>query len=493
MSCGEEEELPDFVSLFPEQEESETKTESETDRQTETETESDTEPPFVKRIRIVLPEQRSEDLYGRAKELGDAIADRTGIPYTVSDDGHLSDYHPDVYELVIGESKHPDCVYWMRGLKKDDYVCVAGRYSVVLGGKTEQATFLALQCFTEQFLPDADPWGLIEAGTYIAEKREYEREFVSWNGVELSEWQIVYEPSENGQARMLAERLRDEIDRISGYRLPMVSISDSEEKHRDILLSVCEELGEEVHLIPAKESTQLRAGNGVGLNLAVSEFLERLFLDPDGDGSCENRLEHSEVLRSEQSRFHMGLIIGDREMMWEQPSAVLAAVDWIRKNDWNAVFVSELREQTARYIWQNLADRTIHTWASEEYVASCMTDQNAEMLSETYASVSGVLFACQIGGEKGGFRWLAVQEGTELPAWILEHPIPLVITVCGNEEGALADATRIGLDCLCVKHVTTDGGSMVLSVYATSDLFSLQIEEQNQGIGMMDLWVTRLH
>ena len=74
--------------------------------------------PFASKLRIVLPKDGSVELYARVREIGDAVSEKTGLPYSVVFGGSPSSDHPAVYELVIGYGSHPDCDLYMKGLKK---------------------------------------------------------------------------------------------------------------------------------------------------------------------------------------------------------------------------------------------------------------------------------------------------------------------------------------------------------------------------------------
>lgn len=481
-SCEVEDELPDFSPLLSDESEG-----------LSSESDSEQEEPFATSIRIVLPEDRSIELYERAQTLGDAIAERTGIPYGIVNDKNSSTVPANVYELVIGESGHPDCALWMRGLKKDDYICAVGRYAAVIGGKSETATLLALDSFEERLLPGVTRGWFVPQGVQILEKTEYERGFVSWNGEELSNFTVVYDAVGGETLLRQAEFLCEEIDRISGYAVLCTPDRDTSSPKRFIRLLIEEELEQVVKLCPTEDGIILKAGTSLGLKKALDVFLERLFLDEDGDGDCENRLEHTELLLAEKSDFRLGYVVESPSAAWIHPETVATVTDWIRVAERDGMFVSELPEKNIRRLRENLFDWQWTVEETTEGIISFLTVTEDQRIFEDKTKPEGMLGAYRIGGSEGGFHWLVVKEGTELPEWVYEEGEPFLITVYGAEHGRLAQDSADKSDCLYNVAVEADGETRYFSVYSASSCLSVRIDMPVEGRGLIDLWVERLY
>ena len=480
-ACGAENELPDFTPLLSD------------DGEGDENSQGEAEEAFAQSIRIVLPADRSVTLYERAQMLGDAIAERTEIPYVIVTDQNLSASRADAYELVIGESEHPDCALKMRGLKKEDYVCAVGRYATVIGGRSEAATLLALDAFEQRLLPSVSRAAFVPQGVQILEKTEYERDFVSWNGEELSNFCIVYDAKGATFLRTLAEHLRDEIERVSGYVVPAVSENEVPSAKRMIRFSAEAEPEGTVRLCPTEEGISLRAETGVGLKTASDAFLDLLFLDEDGDGSCENRLDHAELLLAERSEFRLGCAISSFSEEPMSPEEVAAVTDWIQVGERDGVFLSEVSESNAQRILQNLYG---WQWISEEGAGGTVTfltvTEEQSILADGIES-EGILGAYRIGGERGGFLWLTVKEGTKLPLWVYEVEMPLLVTVYGGQDGRLAQDSVDGLDCLYNEETDVGGETLYFSVYATASRFSVALDAPAEGSAGFNLRVIRLY
>ncbi len=479
--------LPDFEPFF-----SETESESESVSESVSESEKEesqsslqTAAPFAKELRIVVSEGASETLLHRARALGEALAERTGLSYTIRDDVYLLAPNPDVYEIVLGKTNHTESLLWLASLKTDDYICVAGEAVALLGGRSEQTTIKALDAFCEKLLPLVTREQFMETGVAILERGSYDRGVISFNGVDLFDWQIVYEGE---LPRLQAELLRDEIQARSGYELEICTGASADASKRSMRLSL--EAGDTgmAHLIPTPEGVTLLGETGVGLRCAVEKLIRMLWDSADAEGNCQSALQVALAIPVERNRFHCSLLLGTDDLRWESPAEIVDISDWIWKGEQDAVAMAEMQEETVRSIRQNVFD--LYEWQTNS-LCELGIGKDASALGAEQAH-DGLLGGVRLGEEKGGILWLIVRAGSQLPAWVFQENLPFVVTVYGEESGELGEESAKQVDLLYHETVEANGKPLFVGVYSTVGQIHVEIEVLDKKAGVLDLWIERL-
>ena len=475
--CAEEQQLPDFTPLLSEGSES-----------IESENETRAEGlPFAREIRIILPESRSEALLLRAKALGDAIREKTGIVYTVLADKDAPLREEDAFEIVLGDADHADAERYLAGLKGEDYVCAADGYAAVIGGKTEEATLRAIDDFCQRLLPSVEKEKFMNTGVALLQRGVYDLGICSLGGVVLSEWQIVCDPDSEILCT-LAERLSLAIRERSGYA---VAVNPSGKgAARTVRLALSEGECGYAYLIPTEEGVTLRGENAMGLCSAADAFCTLLFESADAEGNCQASLPEIRSLCVARSRFHVSLLVGKEDLAFASDAEAVTLSDWIREGGQDAVAMCDVKSEMAQYLGWNLAG--LYTWQTAgDCLLGTATGSSAAPLGE--GADQGLLFDVEMDGEKGGIRWIGLREGGELPSEILDRGTPLVLTVFGATDGEAGENTAARMDCLRRGSVEIDGVTVSFCVYTTVKQLRVEATLTNKRLGVLDLRIERVY
>ncbi len=243
--------------------------------------------PFATRVYLIIPENSSGNLAGRASILADNINKKTGVEVYLKYDNETTVVADGELEILVGYTSRLASSEAMKQLKFEDYICKWNRDSILLGGRYEDATIAAIEAFEEKVLHGASKASLMGKDVKLESIKDYEVGSVQLNGYDLYDFTITYSDRSSSGEYEMAHSLRAYIASKSGYWLSVISdkrvndtigkvisISDSAEILYDAL---CESRGGSI-FVNGKDS--------YALSEAVADFAERLLsVDASGNAS----------------------------------------------------------------------------------------------------------------------------------------------------------------------------------------------------------------
>ena len=172
--------------------------------------------------RIVIPESSTPSLVSAANFLKDNLTVFTTIDAEVVFDYQSLGAIEGTVEILLGYTSRPESESKLSKMRDKDYICEWYGEKLIIGGKSQEATVVAVNCFCENILPDSTVAVLMRKDQKFNFSGEYGIEEIKLNGFSLCEYKIVYE---NGY-RTVAESFADNVRAKSGYILDLVSAEE---------------------------------------------------------------------------------------------------------------------------------------------------------------------------------------------------------------------------------------------------------------------------
>lgn len=185
---------------------------------------------------IVSAKTSSKEVDKLAKDLQQSLQNIFEIPINFKTENA---YNKKQYEILIGETNREESETFLSYLKWDDYGYGIVGDKLVIAGKNEDGTFLALRAFLEYVNQStATATFFSNADQYIVQK-QYKYDDITINSLSVNELSIVCDEQALGG---VAEILRDAIIGVCGIAVPI--ITDADVKEGDKLLII----GESAHV-----------------------------------------------------------------------------------------------------------------------------------------------------------------------------------------------------------------------------------------------------
>ena len=260
--------------------------------------EEQTEPiePFAQTVYIIIPSNCSGVLSSRAEALAADIEEKTGVFTYVKYDSETVENEAEALEILIGDTSRVISQETVKMLKEGDFLCRFDRGSLVITGKSEESTLLALDKFENDIMPGASRGALMHESAHFEEFSEHNIDAVLLNQFGIYNYSLSC--SDDEEVRMLAETLRSYIVKRSGY---LIDIRESEEETEEVkktigifLDSSCEEGIAVVEGI--EDDVCIRAKSIYALSRAVAEFANML-LPKEAEGDVSLTIEEAMTFR----------------------------------------------------------------------------------------------------------------------------------------------------------------------------------------------------
>ncbi|MBO5269834.1 MAG: hypothetical protein J6B77_03545 [Clostridia bacterium] len=204
---------------------------------TAAETEEAYEITLSSAYRIVYPDEPSETVFGAASGLVEALFLKTGEFCEMRSDLVLDvpGYEQGEYEILIGACDRDVTRKAQKTLRsKDAVIAVIDRQVVIVGGN-DALTAEAVTYFAETLLADGN---VLSSGELYRMDGTYAIDTLTVGGVDIREFQIVYEAGTNSPYRAVAETLRDLLGDYCGYTLDVVD-AEAPEVPYEFLIGDC--------------------------------------------------------------------------------------------------------------------------------------------------------------------------------------------------------------------------------------------------------------
>lgn len=239
----------------------------------EDETESETEiEAFSEHIYVIIPNDCSGELSLKARELTDKLKKQTGLLTSLKYDNELTTAPKNSCEILIGNTNRLASANALDVLRKDEYLCHWDDGAVVICGRSDESTIIAVDRFINEVLPFASQYSLMQDDRSFEFVCEYEIESIILNGYDLYDYVLTYSNSNECGEKEIAFMLRDYINSKSGYFLDVISESElTSRSGRVISLSG---KGKKNILAPLEKGLLLSATDSYSLSLVAAKFLE---------------------------------------------------------------------------------------------------------------------------------------------------------------------------------------------------------------------------
>lgn len=456
--------------------------------------------------RVVISHKCSAQLLGAANELAVKLTEKTGVRCLVVYDTQKNGSEGNVTEVILGETNREEASSLLNHLKKDDYLCRVAEGSVVIGGKTDQATVAAIQRFCLELLPAATAELLLSEGGGFLYQASYPYSAVTLNGFDLNDYQIVYPNGASEGLIRLGNALRERIADKSGYVLKVSSQSEYGNVGKGIFLAEdgSDEAGVPAYLIPTAEGISLCGGDALGVSAAMREFFSILFAANEG-GVCAAVLSATKACPYDRTVSRLASVISDH---WLPNGSLLTVTNMLYSisSEYvpDAVLFGEMPKDQAQYIKDGLY--------GYEYLEQPLTNdtvlpigQKTSKLSALESQLNGegtpVVSVCRVGSERDGFllvrlSGLVTKDSLiRLPRSMTESSLPVVILAHVTEKGgtlSLADLETNGICSMMSETYEVDGMRYTVSCYATENAFSIVWGTKNNTVGYREIVVERL-
>ena len=232
-------------------------------------------PAFTEHIYVIIPNGCSGELSLKARELTDAIEQRTGIFTSLKYDNELTVIPQNSCEILLGGTNRLVSDNALDVLRDGEYLCRWDDGALVICGRSDTSTIAAIEKFISDILPIASKYSLMPNEAHFEFMTEYDVKQIILNGYDLYDYVLTY--SDLGNDAHIAEKknaaivIRDIINRKSGYFLdiiPQSLITSKEQKF--IILS---DSDDENSIAPTENGILLSGIDLYGLWSVVKQFI----------------------------------------------------------------------------------------------------------------------------------------------------------------------------------------------------------------------------
>lgn len=231
-----------------------------------------TETSFVEHIYVIISEGCSGELSLKARELADKIQEKTGLLTSLKYDNELKSAPKNACEILIGNTDRLASKNAIDVLRKDEYLCHWDNGAIVICGRSDDSTILAVEKFINEIIPSASKYSLMHSAAHFEYRCDYEIKNITINGYDLYDYVFVY-PAENKFCEAdMAMLLRDFINSKSGYFLDVIADDRiTSQTCRVIYLSAGQK---ENAIVPYEYGVALFGDSSYSLSLTVAKFID---------------------------------------------------------------------------------------------------------------------------------------------------------------------------------------------------------------------------
>ncbi len=172
---------------------------------------------YIDEYKIYYPTDMDSDMFEAVKAFARIAKEKTGINFTFMED--LTYQVPvGTLEILIGDTNRPESDSLRMGL--NDYAIYFENDRLCINGGSAEALMTAVSLYFEHYEKDG---ALYYPKSTLLYRADYPYDSIKIDGVDLSEYTIVYESNDKN----LAELLRTEIARAAGVLLPLATAKDA--------------------------------------------------------------------------------------------------------------------------------------------------------------------------------------------------------------------------------------------------------------------------
>lgn len=182
---------------------------------------------------IVVSELCSEKVSSAAEALKKRLKEVTGVSFRIKDDYTRGDEAVESSgEIIVGNCRRADAQTILKSLKYRDYGLFANESNIMLVGyedsKISAAVYAMIDLLSNERITSANGVTTLHwEGDSIKSSSVYQLETITFGGVDISEYQIVYPADESDLYREYAFEVQRVIGRNCGTVLPVVSDNEA--------------------------------------------------------------------------------------------------------------------------------------------------------------------------------------------------------------------------------------------------------------------------
>ena len=244
------------------------------------ESSSESDEDTAMHVYLIIPRDCSGELSLKARALAEKIADKTGLLTSVKYDNELTTIPRDSCEVLIGSTNRLASKNALDVLKSGEYLCHWDGEAIVICGRGDADTVIAIDKFISDILPTSSRDSLMARDAGFELKTEYEVKSITLNGYDLYDYVLAYEKSNENGEKGIAIAIRDFINARSGYLLDVISEGEITSKARKIIFVSGGE--SENALFSSDDKISLVGKNNYALSLVALKFMK------DFDGAAKD-------------------------------------------------------------------------------------------------------------------------------------------------------------------------------------------------------------
>jgi hypothetical protein len=236
-------------------------------------------PAFADRVYVIIPSGCAGELSLKARELADGIEAKTGILTSLKYDNELVIVPQNSCEILIGNTNRLISDNALDVLRNGEYLCRWEDGAVVICGRSDASTIVAVDRFITEILPISSKYSLMPDEAHFENMKEYEIKRITLDGYDLYDYAITYPEDGTHGEKNAAFVIRDFISEKSGYFLDVIS-------EKNIIAGV----GKIISLRKGEENSICRIENGIAISgvdtysiwLSAKKFMDDISKEADG-------------------------------------------------------------------------------------------------------------------------------------------------------------------------------------------------------------------
>lgn len=172
---------------------------------------------------IVRPDGESEAMIEAAQMIADAIKNIAGTDLSISADSYENENDISSKEIVVGSANRDESRDIFKTLRYDDYVIAVIGEKIIITGGNEEAVLEAAGVFCDTYVTETMEYEEKELFRY---SHEYPLDEIQINGVNLKNYTIVFDESEDAIFQSAVAKLKSHIVGICGVELSVARPTD---------------------------------------------------------------------------------------------------------------------------------------------------------------------------------------------------------------------------------------------------------------------------
>lgn len=237
------------------------------------------ETAVAEHIYVVIPRNCSGELSLKARALAEALEEQTEIMSTVKYDNEHSASPSRSFEILLGKTDRLASENAYEVLKDGEYLCRWDNGAIVISGRDDASTLVAIDRFMREILPYASKYSVMNQYAHFESESDYAISKITLCGYDLYEYALVYS---NESAELdIVTAVRELIDAESGYLLDIVAKDTIKEDDGGKFIYFSSE-GEDTVIRNVKNGISLEGTDGYSLSLAAASFVEDIYKGKEG-------------------------------------------------------------------------------------------------------------------------------------------------------------------------------------------------------------------